>query len=144
MKALHYALLNRKGAVLIVAAVQNHRRTFNFARGIAWVARPDFRRLLVPHRRIIRNEGAHGRGRGNKMNSEATAHAIAHHPDSGAVDVAARETISPTSIDYAHEIGVGRFVLNLSAFVDVSFRRVAKHVKQIGKHCGLTELVEAR
>jgi len=107
------------------------------------MARPDSRRLFVPHRRIISNEGAHGRGRGNKMNSQPPAHAIADYANASPIDIPARKTISPTAIDYAYEIGIRCFVLNLSAFVDVSFRRVAKHVIQIGNDSRIAELGES-
>src|SRR5512143_1347026 len=39
VKTFHHSLLHRKGAVLIVAAVKDHRRALDFARGIAGMAR---------------------------------------------------------------------------------------------------------
>ena len=77
------------------------------------------------------------------MNSEPSAHAIPDHTDACPIHIAARDTVSPTTIDHTNKVGVGRFVLKLGAFVDVSFRRIAKHVIQIGNDRRIAELGES-
>src|SRR5262249_28651592 len=81
VKAFHDLLLHGKSAVLIVAAVKNHRGALDLTRGIARMTRPDARRLLVAHRRIIRDKGAHAWRRGDEMNTQPSAHAVADYRD---------------------------------------------------------------
>ena len=41
IETLHHALLHRKRAVIIMAAVKDHRGAFNLPRGVARMTRPD-------------------------------------------------------------------------------------------------------
>ena len=135
-------LLDRKGAGAILPAIEHHGRTFDFTRGFIRMARPDFARLFIAHRRIVSDERARRGCRRDEVDADAPAHAVADHADPRTVDVVARKTIAPAAVDDADEIGIRRFVLNLSARVDVLLRRIAEHVIEIRNHRCVTKLSE--
>src|ERR687891_1910745 len=91
VKTLHHLLLNRKCAGPILSAVEHQRRALDFAGGVVGMARADFRRLLVAHRRIVRDKGAHYWRGGDKVNTDAPTHAVSDHPNPRAVDLVARK-----------------------------------------------------
>src|SRR5712692_4780465 len=130
-KTLHDALLHVDGAGGIVAAVEHHRRAFDFARRITRVARPYARRLLVSHGWIVGDERPHLRSGGYEVNADPAAHAVADRSGPRGIDVAPPEKIAPSRVDDAHEISVGSFILNLRPRMDMSYRRIAEQMIQI-------------
>src|SRR5262249_3369525 len=81
IKTLHDALLNRKRAVIIMAAVKDHRGAFDLPRGIARVARADACRRLVGNRGIIGDEGPRRWRRGDEVDTQPPAHAVTDDSD---------------------------------------------------------------
>ena len=88
VKTFHHALLHRERAVLVMAAVEDHRRTLDLARGVAGMTRPDRGRRLVAHRRIVGDEGARGWRCRDEVDTEPPAHAVSDDPDPCAVNIA--------------------------------------------------------
>src|SRR5262245_28362552 len=78
IKAFHHPLLDRKRAVIIMAAVKNHRRALDLTRGIARVTRPNACRGLVCNRGIVGNKRTRGWCRGDKMDAQPPTHAVAN------------------------------------------------------------------
>src|SRR5262245_26517510 len=76
IETLHHALLDRKRAVIVMAAVKNHRRAFDFPRGITRMARTDARRWLIGDRRIIGDKGPCRRRRGDEVDAQPPTHAV--------------------------------------------------------------------
>src|SRR5262245_4841148 len=76
IETLHHALLNRKRAVIIMAAVKNHRWAFDFPRGVAGMAGTDARRWLVGDRRVIGDKGPCRWRRGDEVNAQPPTHAV--------------------------------------------------------------------
>ena len=143
IKTLHHALLNRKRAVPVMAAVKNHRRAFDLPRGVARMTRPDTGGRFVGNRGIIGDKGTRPRGGGNEMDTEPPAHAVTDDSNPRSIHIVARANITPASVDDSEKIRVRCLVLNLRALINMRFRRIAKHVIEIGNHCGVTELGKA-
>src|SRR5436190_21777431 len=104
VETFHNPLLNRERAGAIVASIENHRWTLDLPRGVARMARSDSRRWLVSNRRVVSHKGAYSGRCGNKMDSDAPAHAVADHAHSRGVDVVPRANIAPASIDHPDKI----------------------------------------
>src|SRR5215831_16088579 len=81
VKTFHHPLLNRKRAVIIMAAVKDHRWAFNFPCSIARVARPDARRRFVGNRGIIGDESSRRWRRGDEVDTQPPTHAITNDSD---------------------------------------------------------------
>src|SRR5262249_32638156 len=81
IETLHHALLDWKCAVIVMAAVKDHRGAFDFPRGIARVARPDARRRFVGNRGIIGDEGPRRWRRGDEVDTQPPTHAITNDSD---------------------------------------------------------------
>src|SRR4030095_8695463 len=140
VETLHQTLLDRKRAVPVMAAVKDHRGAFNLPRGIARVTRSDARRWLIGYRGIIGDEGSRGWCRGNEVNAQPPAHAVADDSNPRGINIVAPANITPPLVDDSNKIRVQCLVLNLRALIDVCFRRITEHVIQTGNHCGVTEL----
>src|SRR5438132_4277036 len=110
VETLHHTLLDRKRAVPVMAAVKDHRGAFNLPRGIARVTRPDARRWLIGNRGIIGDERARGWRRGDEMDTEPPAHAVADHPNPRSIHIVAPANIAPALVNDSETIRVRRLV----------------------------------
>ena len=142
IETLHHALLNRKRAVPVMAAVKDHRGAFDLPRGVARMTRPDAGGRFVGNGGVIGDESSRGWRRGNEMDTQPSAHAIADHPNPRDINIATAANITPTLVDDSNKIRVRCLALNLGAFIDVRFRRITEHVIQIWDDRSVTELGE--
>src|SRR5262245_7854228 len=81
VETLHHALLNRKRAVIIMAAVKDHRGAFDLPRGVTWMTGPDTGCRFVGNRRIIGDKGACGWRRGDEVDAQPPTHAVTDDSD---------------------------------------------------------------
>src|SRR5437867_9936660 len=112
VETLHHTLLDRKRAVPVMAAVKDHRGAFNLPRGIARVTRPDARRWLIGNRGIIGDESSCGWRRGDEMDAEAPAHAVADDSNPRGINIVTPANITPPLVDDSNKIRVRCLVLN--------------------------------
>src|SRR5215510_9284713 len=81
VKTFHHPLLDWKRAVIVMAAVKNHRWAFDFPRGVARMARPDARCRFVVNRWVIGHESSSRWRRRDEMDTQSPTHAITNDSD---------------------------------------------------------------
>src|SRR5258706_10886514 len=107
LKARHQFLLHRNARDMVLAAEKNLRRTFEIFHRLVGMARSQFVRFLVAHRRIVADEGADTGGRRRKVDTDAAAHAVADHGATFGVDFGAGRQIAPSAVEYLDKLSVG-------------------------------------
>src|SRR5581483_3089547 len=93
LEARHQFLLHRNTCDVIPGAEKNLRCALEILGRVVGVARPQWARLLVAHRRIIADESARARRRRDEVNADAPAHAVANDGAAFGVDLRPRGQI---------------------------------------------------
>src|SRR5262245_25041699 len=126
----------------VIGTIKIDRRAADLSYRFRRVNGPQFGFGFVAHRRIIADKSAYLRRCGDKMYSDAAAHAITADRDSFLVHVRLGQQMTPALREHACKLGIGSLGLNLRAGFDMSRGRITQLLENVDRKCAVPLLRE--